>query len=406
MRPEEASPRNKPRRVWGIDMAKPMFPRGGLDEAGTMVVRKRWLRGARMPVRAQTPPVVSGLAAWGGAQAGARRCRAHGQAVKWRAPPVVTPDVQATTPDLADAAAMGEAVTRPTRRGGPSTAVAPPELPARQRIRARLVNARPALMPERRGWWGESGSVLPKGLAPFRHAGPSALAQAQAKLTELRRNVFQPLLMEWLALEPRLASDHAPREARCRVHPAGPRRLTIPGVGPFTATAVGAAVREATPGKTGPSGASASVPAGRRPRPGMTSAPPPSVRVGRGGAGAGGSVGPARPGTQTRHPNGAWITRQGAQRPAGSISCGGGWAPMAGAGTGTSGRGQPAPALTWSQIRPWLAVRFPLPQPSVDDLLACVAWVHPRHHRASLSHNKRRETAGSIKCRCRGKCMA
>jgi hypothetical protein len=41
IRPQEASPMAKPLRVWGIDMAKPMFHLVGLDDTGKIVLRKR-----------------------------------------------------------------------------------------------------------------------------------------------------------------------------------------------------------------------------------------------------------------------------------------------------------------------------------------------------------------------------
>jgi transposase len=79
----------------------------------------------------------------------------------------------------------------------------------------------------------------------------STLEYEQAKLAELSRNVFRQLHEEWLALEQRLTYDHAQLEAICQADPACQRLLTIPGVGPLTATALVAAVSDATHFKTG-----------------------------------------------------------------------------------------------------------------------------------------------------------
>jgi len=111
--------------------------------------------------------------------------------------------------------------------------------------------ARTALINEMRGLLGEYGIVLPKGIAQFRQALLNTLEQEQAKLTELSRNLFRRLHEEWLALEQRLAYYNEQLEAICQADPACQRLLTIPGVGPLTATALVAAVSDATHFKNG-----------------------------------------------------------------------------------------------------------------------------------------------------------
>lgn len=118
-------------------------------------------------------------------------------------------------------------------------------------IRERLLRARTALINERRGLLSECGIVLPRGVVTFRQAAPGTLVQEQAKLTELSREVFWLLREEWRDLEPRLAYDNEKLEAICQAHPFCQRLLTIPGIGPLTATALVAAVSDATHVKNG-----------------------------------------------------------------------------------------------------------------------------------------------------------
>jgi transposase len=151
IRPQEASPMKKHLRVLGIDSATQIFHVVGMDDTGTIVLRKRLPRGALMPFMAQLSPVVIGMEACGGAHYWARRCREHGHTVKVMAPQCVKPDVKSNKPEMADAAAMGEAVTRPTMRFVPIKEVAPQDLQALHRLRERLVNARTALIHEMRG---------------------------------------------------------------------------------------------------------------------------------------------------------------------------------------------------------------------------------------------------------------
>jgi transposase len=53
--------------VLGIDIAKQIFHVVGMDDTGTVVLRKRCPRGALMSFIAQMPPVVIGMEACGGA---------------------------------------------------------------------------------------------------------------------------------------------------------------------------------------------------------------------------------------------------------------------------------------------------------------------------------------------------
>ena len=238
-------------RVLGIDIAKEIFHIVGMDDSGTVVLRKRCPRGALMPCMAQLPPVVIGMEACGGAHYWARRFREHGHTVKLMAPQFVKPYVKSNKHDLADAEAIGEAVTRPTMRFVPIKELTQQDLQALHRVRERLVNARTALINEMRGWLGEYGIILPKGVTKFRQMLLSTLEKEQAKLTELSREVFGHLYEEWLPLEQRLAYYHAKVEAICQAHPVCQRLLTIPGIGPLTATALVAAVSDAAHLKNG-----------------------------------------------------------------------------------------------------------------------------------------------------------
>jgi transposase len=73
---------------------------------------------------AQLPPVVIGMESCGGAHGWARRFREHGHTVKLMAPQCVKPSVKPTKHDMADAEAIGEAVTRPTMRFVPIKGIA------------------------------------------------------------------------------------------------------------------------------------------------------------------------------------------------------------------------------------------------------------------------------------------
>jgi transposase len=117
------------------------------------------------------------------------------------APQFVRPSVKSNTHEMADAEAIGEAVTRLTLRFVPIKELARQDFQALHRIRERLVNARTALINEMRGLRSEYGIVLPQDVTKFRHGVLPKLEHDQAKLTALGRAIFQRLYEEWLALE-------------------------------------------------------------------------------------------------------------------------------------------------------------------------------------------------------------
>ncbi len=237
--------------VLGIDLAKQVLHVVAMDDTGTIVWRKRVARSGLRPLIAQLAPMVIGMEACGGAHYGARRFREHGHVVKLMAPQFVKPYVKSNKHDMADAEAIGEAVTRPTMRFVPIKELAQQDFQALHRVRERLVKARTALINEMRGLLSEYGIVLPQGGTKFRPGLLPTLEQEQGKLTARGRAIFEHLYAEWRALEERLAYDNEQLEAICQAHPVCQRLLTIPGIGPLTATALVAAVNDATHFKNG-----------------------------------------------------------------------------------------------------------------------------------------------------------
>ena len=149
--------------VLGIDLAKRVFHLVGMDDTGHIVLRKRLTREALMPYIVQLPRMLIGMEVCGGAHYWARRFRAHGHTVKLIAPQFVKPYVKSHKNDPADAEAICEAVTRPTRRLVPIKEVAQPDLQSLHRAWGRCVSA-----PLARAW----------------RPGHASLGQAQDRSTQ------------------------------------------------------------------------------------------------------------------------------------------------------------------------------------------------------------------------------
>jgi transposase len=238
-------------RVLGIDIAKLVFHIVGMDDTGHVVLRKRITRGELLHFIATLPPVLIGMEACGSAHYWARRFREQGHEVRLIAPQFVKAYVKSPKNDTRDAEAICEAVTRPTMRFVPIKQLEQQDLQALHRVRERLIKARTALVNEIRGLLSEYGIVLPQGMSKFRTSVVRQLEDERTKLTPLSTEVFWQLYDEFLALEKRVAYYNEKLQALARAHPVCQRVQAIPGIGPLTATALVAAVPDATHFKNG-----------------------------------------------------------------------------------------------------------------------------------------------------------
>jgi transposase len=226
----------------GIDLAKKIFHLVGTDTTGKIVWRKRLTRNALAPFMAQLPPVTIGMEACGGAHYWARQFHQQGHQVKLMAPQFVKPYVKSNKNDMRDAEAIAEAVTRPTMRFVPLTDVGQQDIQALHRVRERLIGERTALINEVHGLMNEYGIVIPTGVSKFRQAVVEKLESEQDKLTPLSQEMFWRLVQEFATLEEHIAAYQEKLDTLAKTHPESQRLMTIPGIGPITATALIAAV--------------------------------------------------------------------------------------------------------------------------------------------------------------------
>jgi transposase len=122
---------------------------------------------------------------------------------------------------------------------------------ALHRVRERLVKARTALANELRGLMTEYGVVLPKGIDLLARRCAEVLLKQTTLFTNMARQTFYELLDEIHALDERIDRYDKKLETLSRTHPVCQRLMTVPGVGPITASAVVAAVGDASAFKNG-----------------------------------------------------------------------------------------------------------------------------------------------------------
>lgn len=226
----------------GVDIAKQVFQVHGVDESGQAVVRRKLRRGAVAAFFAGLEPCVVGIEACSTAHYWGRVLRGLGHEVRLVPPSYVKPYVKRGKNDAVDAEAICEAVTRPGMRFVPLKEMAQQSLLTPHRVRDMLIRQRTMLINTLRSQMAEYGVVAPAGrqrvgelVAILRDEQESRIpASARAMLLELTGAIE--------ALAPRIARTEKAMVAAVKEDEAARRLMTIPGVGPITASAMTAAV--------------------------------------------------------------------------------------------------------------------------------------------------------------------
>jgi transposase len=235
----------------GIDLAKNIFELCGMDARGKVILRKKLSRNKFAPFIAQLSRCVIGMEACGGSHHWARKFAQYGHEVRLISPQFVKPFVKTNKTDRADAEAICEAVQRPTMRFVPMKSVEQQDIQALHRVRDRLVKNRTALSNEMRGVLQEYGIVLPKTIAALKRYLRTQLEETDGELTGHGVELLRSLQQELDQLEAHIEGVEAKINAVCKAHPICQRLLSIPGVGPLSATALVATVGAAEQFKNG-----------------------------------------------------------------------------------------------------------------------------------------------------------
>ena len=159
--------------------------------------------------------------------------------------------MQSQKNDPNDAAGIWEAVGRPRMRGVPVQSVPQQDMQALHRIRERQIKARTALLNHIRGLLAEYGIVIPQRASQVRHTVPDILEDAKNGLTATAREWLQALAEELRALDQRIGATDQHIERLFAADEACQRLAQLAGIGPLTATALVAAVGDATDFKNG-----------------------------------------------------------------------------------------------------------------------------------------------------------
>jgi transposase len=221
----------------GLDIAKQVFHVHGADASGVALFSRKLTRAKLLGFFADQPRCQVAMEACGGAHHWGRELERLGHEVRLIPPAYVKPFVKRQKNDARDAEAICEAAQRPGMRFVAVKNEAQQASAAVFRARDLLVRQRTQLINALRGLLAEHGWVAPKGR--FKMAQLMAeIEDPGCQLLEAARAVFLVMIDTIRSLDLRIDGLDREIASRARQDQDARRLVTIPSVGPVTATAV------------------------------------------------------------------------------------------------------------------------------------------------------------------------
>lgn len=234
----------------GLDLAKHVFRVHGVDEHGIVVIQRRLRRGEVMKFFRRLEPAVIGMEACSTSHYWARELRALGHEVRLMPAQYLKAYVKRQKNDVADAAAICEAASRPSMRFVPMKTAEQQAALMLHRARDLLVRQRTMLINALRGHLAEFGIIEARG--PSKVASLVTLIESgDARVPELARRALLPLIAQLRASETQIDALDAAILNWHQASDTSRRLATIPGVGPIIASALAASVPEPSAFATG-----------------------------------------------------------------------------------------------------------------------------------------------------------
>jgi transposase len=225
----------------GLDLAKHIFHIHAADASGRVVVATALRRRELLPFFASLPPCRVGMEACGSAHHWGRELNALGHEVKLIPPAYVKPFVKRQKNDANDAAAIHEALSRPGLRFVKVRTVANQAVLMQHKVREMLVGQRTQLFNGLRGHLAEVGVIAAQGAGNMRALG-ALIHEGHADIPEAVRASLMSLVNQIGHLDEAIGQIDAEIAAEAKADPVASRLMTIPGIGPVTASALAATV--------------------------------------------------------------------------------------------------------------------------------------------------------------------
>ena len=228
--------------VIGIDIGKNSFHVVGLDGRGAIVLRQKWSRGQVETRLANMPACLIGMEACVGAHHLSRRLRLLGHDARLMPAKYVRAYSKGQKNDFRDAAAIAEAVQRPTMKFVATKSADQLDLQALHRVRERLVSQRTGVINQIRAFLLERGVAVRQGRHFLRAELPGILATGCAVLSARMVHLIEDLAGDWRRLDERIEGLSGEIAALARQDAGCERLMSVPGIGPIISSAMVAAI--------------------------------------------------------------------------------------------------------------------------------------------------------------------
>src|ERR1700721_1011014 len=190
----------------GLDIAKSVFQIHGVDRDGEVAIRKRVSRAKLLEFFAGLPPCVIGIEACPTAHHWSRKLQTLGHTVRLMPPSYVKAYLKRSKNDANDAAAICEAVTRPSMRFVPIKTKEQQTALMLHRTRQLLVRQRTMLSNALRGHLAELGIVSAKGRNGTAELLRIIADGADSRLSPAVRGILDVLARQYGAIGTEIAS--------------------------------------------------------------------------------------------------------------------------------------------------------------------------------------------------------
>ena len=228
--------------IIGLDIAKSVFQVHGVDVDGAMVIRRRVSRAKILEFFAGLPPCLVGIEACPTAHHWSRKLQVFGHTVRLMPPNYVKAYLKRSKNDANDAAAICEAVARPSMRFVPTKSEQQQSGLMLHRSRQLLVRQRTMLSNAFRGHLAELGIISAKGRNGTAQLLEVIANQEDDRIPVVARFSLEILARQYAAIAAEIGSIEKRIHAWHRSCEESQRLEEIPGIGPIVATALVAEV--------------------------------------------------------------------------------------------------------------------------------------------------------------------